>query len=132
MKKQFLLVAAIAAFALAGCTKSASVENQMSGKLTLSPPTAVTVQRGGMSKAEIQISRQDLTGDVAIRFTNLPNGVDIVESDSKIVGDFGTFTLRATDTADLVENFSADVTASGGPGNVSVSAPISISVTEKL
>jgi hypothetical protein len=85
-----------------------------------------------MTKTDIKISRQSLQGDVTIRFTNLPKGIDIVESDSKIVGDTGSYTIRANDTADLVENFSADVTASGGPGNISVSTPISISVKEKL
>jgi hypothetical protein len=126
------LVAALAAFALAGCAKSASVEGAANAKLTLVKPSAVTVHRGGMAKADIQIKRQDLPGDVTIRFTNLPKGVEIVESDSKIVGDKGSYTLRAGDAADLVENFSADVTATAGPGNISVSEPINISVKEKL
>jgi hypothetical protein len=132
MKNQMLVVAAIAAFALAGCNKSASVENQAGGTLKLAKPAAVTVHRGGMTKTDIKISRQSLAGDVTIRFTNLPKGVDVVESDSKIVGDTGSYTIRAGDAADLVENFSADVTASGGPGNISVSEPINISVKEKL
>ena len=87
--------------------------------------------RGGMTKAEIKIARQGLPGEVTIRFTNLPKGVDVVEADSKIVGDMGAYTLRASDTADLVENFAADVTASAQPGNIAVSQTINISVTEK-
>ena len=84
-----------------------------------------------MAKATVNIKRQDLVGDVTIRFTNLPKGVEIVESDSKIVGEQGIYTLRAGEDADLVENFSADVTASAGPGNVSVSQPININVKPK-
>lgn len=131
MKNQMMLVAAIAAFAIAGCAKGASVESQGGGKLTLLKPGEVTLLRGGMAKADIKVRRQDFPGDVTIRFTNLPKGVDVVETDNKIVGDEGSYTLRAGETADLVESFSADVTASAGPGSVSVSEPISINVRQK-
>jgi hypothetical protein len=131
MKNQTLFVAAIAAIALAGCAKSASVEGQSGGKLTLDKPSAMTLHRGGMAKADIKIGRKDLAGDVTVRFTNLPKGVDVVDADSKIVGDRASYTLRAGDSADLVENFAADVTASAGPGNISVSEPMNISVKAK-
>jgi len=133
MKNQMLLVVSLAALAvaLAGCAKTASVEGPGTGKLTLTKPAAVTLHRGGMAKADVTIARKDLTGDVTIKFTNLPKGVDVVDGDNKIVGDKGSYTLRAGETADLVENFSADVTASAGPGNISVSEPMSISVKAK-
>jgi hypothetical protein len=131
MKNQMLLVAAFAAFLVAGCAKSASVEGEGAKKLTLVKPAAVTVHRGGMAKADIQIKRSDLPGDVSISFANLPKGVDIVESDSKIVGEKGSYTLRASETADLVENYASDVTASAGPGNIKVSQPININVKAK-
>ena len=131
MKNHILSLAAVAAFALVGCSKAASVQGPGTGKLTLDKPAAVSVHRGGMAKATVNIKRQDLVGDVTIRFTNLPKGVEVVESDSKIVGEQGVYTLRAAEEADLVENFSADVTASAGPGNVSVSQPINISVKPK-
>ncbi len=131
MKNQTLFVAAIAAFALAGCAKSASVEGQSGGKLTLDTPAAMTLHRGGMAKTDIKIGRKNLAGDVTVRFTNLPKGVDVVDADNKIVGDRASYTLRAGDAADLVENFAADVTASAGPGNISVSEPMNISVKAK-
>ena len=131
MKNQMLLVISIAALALAGCAKSASVEGPGTGKLTLTKPAAVTLHRGGMAKADVTIARKDLAGEVTIKFTNLPKGVDVVDGDAKIVGDKGSYTLRAGETADLVENFSANVTASAGPGNISVSEPMNISVKTK-
>jgi ABC-type glycerol-3-phosphate transport system substrate-binding protein len=131
MKNHMLLVVTLAALVLAGCAKSASVEGDGTGKLTLVKPAAVTVHRGGLSKSEIKIDRKDLAGDVTIQFTKLPRGVDIVENDNKIVGDQGTYTLRASDAADLVENSVADVTASAGPGKISVTQQISISVKPK-
>ena len=131
MKNQMLYAAAIAASALAGCAKSASVEGRSGGKLTLDKPAAMTLHRGGMAKADIKIGRKDLPGEVTVRFTNLPKGVEVVDSDNKIVGDRASYTLRAGDSADLVENFASDVTASAGPGNISVSEPITISVKAK-
>jgi hypothetical protein len=131
MKNQTLFVAAIAALAVAGCAKSASVQGQSGGTLTLDTPAAMTLHRGGMAKTDIKIGRKNLAGDVTVSFKNLPKGVDVVDADNKIVGDHASYTLRAGDTADLVENFAADVTASVGPGNISVSEPMNISVKAK-
>lgn len=131
MKNLFPLVVTCSVIVLAACAKSASVESEGSRKLTLVKPAAVTVHRGGMAKADIEIRRQELPGEVTIRFANLPKGVEIVESDNRIVGERGSYTLRATDTADLVENYSSDVTASAGPGSIAVSQQININVKEK-
>ena len=128
MKNQILLAAALFAFTLVGCNESASVQGVGAAKLTLVKPASVTLQQGGMAKADIKIARKDLPGEVTIRFTNLPPGVDVVERDQKLVGDQGSYTLRASANADLVDNYSADVTAIGGPGGISVSEPINISV----
>jgi hypothetical protein len=133
MKNRMLLAASfaavsLAAFSLAACSKSATVQDKGGGSLTLVKPDAVVLHRGEMVKTDIKIRREDLAGDVTIRFSNLPSGVDVVESDSKIVGDRGSYTLRASDTADLVEKHAAQVTATGGPGAVGVSEPFTISV----
>lgn len=130
MKIQMLLVAALAAFAIAGCSRSSTVEGTGQSKLTLVKPSAVTLERGGMAKSDIKIRRENLAGDVTIRFDRLPKGVDVVESDNKIVGDSGSYTLRARQDADLVQNYAADVTASAGPGNISVTEPINIYVID--
>lgn len=123
--------AAAAALVLTACSPSASVEGPGSGKLTLYKPSAVSVHRGGMTKTDIRIARSGLQGDVAIRFSNLPAGVDVVESDNRIVGEAGTYTLRARDDAALVEGHSAEVTASAGPGNIAVTEAILVDVTAR-
>ena len=126
------LVAIAATFALAaGCSERASVEGKGGSKLTLVQPDAVTLERGGLARTDVQIKRQNLAGEVSIRFTDLPRGVTIVDSGSKIVGDEGTYTLKASETADLVENHSATVTATAGPGDIAVSQPIIINVKER-
>lgn len=137
MKNHTLLAAfafaavALTAVSLTACSKSATVEGEGTGKLTLVKPGNVTLHRGGMAKADIKIKRQDLLGDVTIRFSNLPSGVDVVETDSRIVGDAGSYTLRASETADLVENYAVEVTATAGPGSIAVSQPMNVSVKLK-
>ncbi len=131
MKAKYLTALAAAALA-AGCrkTETTTIPAQPERKLTLVQPAGVTLERGGMAKADIQIRRQDCPGDVTIRFDKLPYGVLVVDSTQKMPGDAAAFTLKASEAADLVANHVAQVTASG-PGGISVSGPMEITVTEK-
>jgi hypothetical protein len=52
-------------------------------------------RRGGTAKADVRTERDELSGDVAIRFAGLPSGVDVVDADDKIVGDQGARPLRS-------------------------------------
>lgn len=129
MKSAFLSALALGALLVSGCSKPASVQGQGTRKLSLDKPASMTIERGGLAKAGIKIRRQDVAGDVSIAFTNLPNGVELVESGKRIVGDEGSYTFRASETADLVENHVADVTASANPGDIAVAQPFTITVT---
>jgi len=125
------IAAALTGLTLAACGRS-TVEGAAGAKLTLYEPAAVVLQRGGTAKTDIKIARNSLPGDVKIAFTNLPKGVELVDADAKIAGDDGTggtFTLGASDTADLVENSVAKVTATGGDA-IGVTRTISITVKE--
>ena len=115
---------------LAGCGKTVAVEGQSGAKLSLNKPGSVTLHRGDMSKLDINIERKNLTGDVTVRFDKLPKGVDVVDASNQLAGDKATYTLRASDSADLVENYAAEVTATG-PGGIAVTQPVTISVKEK-
>jgi hypothetical protein len=130
MSPRILLPLTIAALAFAGCEKSATVTGDASEKLTLKEPSAVTIERGGMAKADVDITRHGVTGEVSVAFSNLPKGVDVVDPGNKIVGDHATYTLRASDSADLVEKSVGRVTASAA-GGIAVSQPINVTVKEK-
>lgn len=130
MKNRWMLAVAVACLAVAGCSKSATVEGEGGTKLTLTKPSSVTLERGAMAKTDLTIKRKDLPGEVTIKFTNLPKGVEVVDAGNNIVGDKGTYTLRASDTADLVENSVAQVTATG-QGGISVSESMNVTVKEK-
>ena len=125
-----IAAAALAGLSLAACGKS-TVEGAAGTKLSLYEPQAVVLHRGGTAKTDIKITRTSLPGDVKIKFTNLPKGVALVESDldARIAGNDGTFMLSASENADLVENSVAQVTATGGD-DIGVTKPISITVKE--
>lgn len=121
--------AALIAVSPVACKKS-TVTGEHGEKLSIYEPAAVTLRRGSTAKVDLKIKRVGLTGDVAISFSDLPQGVEVVDSDSKIAVDDGTYTLRASDTADLVEKSVARVTATGRDG-VGVTTTMSVSVKEK-
>jgi len=131
VKNLILLAAAFAASGLVACGRTEAPAVADSAKLMLVRPAAVTLRRGGTATADIRITRRDVPGRVSVCFTNLPHGVAVVDEGSVIVGDQCSYTLRATETAELVEDFAADVTASAGPANVSVSDAIRICVRPK-
>jgi hypothetical protein len=88
-------VGLVPGLALTACAKSAAVVGEAGQKLTLYKPSAVTLHRGGTAKSDVRTKRDELSGDVAIRFAGLPSGVDVVDADDKIVGDQGARTLRS-------------------------------------
>jgi len=115
----------------AGCERAASVSGEQGGKLTLSRPRAVVVQRGGDGQADIAITRRNLPGEITVKFADLPRGVEVTDTKNTIAGDGGSFTLHATDSADLVEHHVAQVTVTGSDGTA-VTQPIEITVIEKM
>jgi hypothetical protein len=131
MKAKLCLALAAAAL-LAGCAKSATttIPAEPERKLTLEQPAKMTLEQGGMAKADIKLKRQACPGDVSVRFDKLPKGVEVVDADQKIPGDKAAFTFRAADGADLVANHVAEITAAG-PGGIAVTEPFEITVTAK-
>jgi hypothetical protein len=109
--------------------KTTVKETTLTPKLTLTKPSGVTLRRGETDKVDIKIGRENLTGDVRIKFDKLPKGVEIVDADQRLVGDKATFTLRALGDADIVNDFNAQVTAIG-PDGMAVSEPFEITIKE--
>jgi hypothetical protein len=130
MNSKALLVLCALGLATFGCKKSATVEGEGAQRLTLKQPSAVTLHRGGTATTDVEITRHGITGEVTVKFDNLPKGVDVVDASNRIIGDRATYTLRASDTADLVEKSVAQVTASTSAGP-SVSQNLDVTVKEK-
>jgi len=129
-----LVVLALAIGVAAGCgdksPSSVSVRGEANTKLTLSKPSDVTIRRGDMQKVDLKIYRRDLVGEVSVAFSDLPSGVSVVDSNEKIIGDAGTFTLKASDGASLVDNSVVRVTATALNG-MSVTQNFDITVKDK-
>jgi len=111
-------------------TKVVTKQTELPTKLTLNKPSGPKLERGGTAKVDVKIKRENLTGDVTFRFENLPAGVEVIDSDQRLVGDTATFTLRASESAGLMKDFQAQVTAVG-PDGLAVSQPLEITVIEK-
>jgi hypothetical protein len=131
MKVMFTALVLAGMGLLAGCGKEAStqVEGRTGAKLSLKEPGNVSVRRGDFAKVKIAIGREGFAAPVRIRFEGLPEGVEIVETDTRIVGDDGEFTVRAGRNATLVENQVAQVTAEG-PGDTAVTQNFKVTVKE--
>ncbi len=119
---------------VAGCEpagdEQTTVEGEGGKKLTLVSPGDVTVARGGTAEVSIGIGRTKLKDKVSVEFTDLPGGVSVVNSDKNIVGDEATFRLQASDSADLVANHQAKVTARADESDLAATQMFRITVQE--
>lgn len=126
-----ILTASLCAVGLAaaGCEKS-TVESNAGRKLTLVKPMGQNITRGETEKVSVVVSRTNFDGPVLVRFDDLPKGVSLVDTETKITGNEKTFVLKAAADADLVKNHNATVTATG-PDGMSVQEKFEITIKEK-
>jgi len=113
-------------------TKITTKETELPTKLTLNKPSSVSLEQGGTAKGDVTIKRENISGDVTFRFSNLPMGVEVIDGNQRLSGsgEKATFTFKADENAGLVKSFTCQVTAVG-PDGLSVSQPLEISVKEK-
>ena len=105
-----LLFLGVAAFALTACGAKES-KTAAGRKLELQQPSSVKLRQGETAKVGINLSRSNVPDTVTIVFSNLPPGVSVVENDTRLTGDSGTFTLRAAPDAPTIETHLAQVRA---------------------
>jgi hypothetical protein len=116
------------AAALAACD-TGKVADEKGNKLTLVAPADQSLKQGETEKVTVAIARKGFEDAVTVRFEGLPAGVKVVETDPLIPPDDNTrtFTLQADAAAELVQDQTATVTASG-PGGMSVSEQFKVTV----
>lgn len=120
MRKNWMVLTLVPAFLLAaviGCQKT-TVEGTDGKKLTLTKPSDQTLRQNGTNEIRIAIKRENFRDAVTVRFDNLPEGVQVLDTDKKIGPSDTTanFTLKADDKARLVDNHEVKVTAEGPDG----------------
>lgn len=121
------VIALAAMLAAVGCKKESTVKPGGGTELTLVKPGDLTIQRGATVEVKVKIERKNLTGDISVDFDGLPKGVTVVDAGTKIVGNEGTYVLKASDTAEMVAKHQAKVTVKD-PKGVGVSQMFGITV----
>ena len=108
---------------------STKVSNERGESLRLVAPANQTVKRGDTNGVLVAIHRGNVAGPIALKFDQLPAGVEIVERDAKIAAGEETarITLYAKPDADMVSGHAVRVTATI-PDGASVSEWFHVSV----
>jgi len=128
-----LLVAAGLTVGALGCQHSTETTGEGGKKLKLSvPATSTTVRQGETAPITIKVTKQNFDDDVKLTFSQLPEGVKIKESNTKIDkgGKEATFHLEADAKAKLQDGHKATVSATGG-GMTAGPEEFTINVKEK-
>jgi hypothetical protein len=125
-----VVLTVLAMLSAVGCQSEDTVEGTQGRALTLTAPEPVTLRRGEIVSVPLTIERTDLDQEVSVSFSQLPDGVSVVDEDKNIVGTEGTYRLQADDDADLVANHRAQVTVTAVDTEIAVSQPIEITVEQ--
>jgi hypothetical protein len=106
------------------------VQDEHGRKIVLVAPASQSLAQGETNRIVVAIARTGIDGPVRIKFDSLPSGVSIVESAPEIRADdsTATFTLHASNDAQVEKGHQATVTAIG-PEGMSVSERFLVDVT---
>lgn len=96
--------------------RETTVRGERGEKLTLVKPSAQSVRRGNAETLTIRVKRNGFSDPVSISLSQLPAGVEAVDTPKSVNGDSVEVVLRASPSADLVTNQLVMVTASGPNG----------------
>jgi hypothetical protein len=135
MKWTSFVLAVALAVGVVGCNDAEKGKGTVKGKddkqLTLTAPGTVTIKQGSTEQIKIKIDRKKFDDPVDLSFSDLPKGVTVKESDTKI--DKGatdrTLTLEAKDDATIEDGAEAKVTAKSG--DMKVTEPFKVNVKKK-
>jgi hypothetical protein len=114
-----------------GCTREKKTgEGEAGKKLSVKAPADTSIKPGETATINVDITREKFNDPVALMFTDLPDGVSIMESDLNISKDANTakLTLKATIDAKPVDDHKDTVTASGG--GIKPAATFKVTVTK--
>ncbi|HYV36707.1 MAG TPA: hypothetical protein VE988_13455 [Gemmataceae bacterium] len=116
----FVVTAALTVGLLAGavgCKENAvTVVGDGGKKLTVKPVGAASLKPGETTSINIEIVRDKFNDPVELKFSGLPDGITVVESDTTISKDASSakLTLKASADAKPVDDHKVTLAASGG------------------
>jgi hypothetical protein len=114
-----------------GCRET-TVQGAQGRALTLKKPADQTLRQGETEKVNVSISRSKFSDPVSVRFSDLPQGVKVIDADRRLATDesSATFNLQAAPDAALVTNHAVRVTVDG-PDGLSATEIFQMTVKEK-
>ncbi len=129
MLKKMLGCIILLGIGAAACEKS-TVEGPGEKQLTLVKPANQTIEQGKTNEVSIMVNRDNFSAPVRVEFGNLPSGVTVEDNGGVVEGSQRNFVLKASDTASLVGDHVATVTAQG-PDGMAVTEQFTITVRAK-
>jgi Zn-dependent metalloprotease len=101
--------------------------------LELSPPKDLKIKAGAEETFTVKVTRKNTNEDVAVKFSDLPDGVKVKEDDTTITGgkDEGKFTLVATAEAKETKDKAVKVTITDKTGKLTANQSFKVTVEKK-
>ncbi len=99
-------------------------------RLTLVKPRNISIERGEAESIAVDLERNNLNGQVKITISQLPDGVEAVDTPRVTNGTHVELVLQAKPGAALVRNHQALVTAEG-PDGIRATETLEISIEEQ-
>jgi len=110
--------------------RETTVRGEHGEKLTLVRPASQSVRRGGAETMKIHLKRNGIREPVNVALTQLPAGVEAVDTPKSTDLDTVEVVLRASPSADLVTNHEVRVTATG-PNGMSATETFRLTVKDR-
>lgn len=129
--KSFQVISAIAIAALAAGCQSTTAKGPGPVSLTIMKPADQSLRPGEINTVSIVVVREGFRSDVQVVFSDLPDGVKVLESQRRFTGNdiMLSYTLHAANDAPQVQRAPVTVTARG-PDGLTASETFHVTVME--
>jgi hypothetical protein len=116
MKAHTLLPAVAACLLAAAACNSTTVRGPDGVAVTATAPNALTIHRGDSIPLTVDLDRDNFEGPVTVSLSQLPKGVETDQPTQTVDTESATFSLKASNDADLVANQAVELTVDAMDG----------------
>jgi len=116
MKAHTLLTIAVAGLLATAACKQTTVRGPNDEAVTATAPSSLTIHRGDSIPLTVSLDRQKFEGPVTVSISQLPKGVETDHVTQTVDTSSATFSLKASNNADLVANQAVNVTVDAMDG----------------
>jgi hypothetical protein len=116
MRAHMLLTVAVAGLLGAAACKQTTVRGPEGEAVTATAPSSLTIHRGDSIPLTVALDREKFEGPVTVSISQLPKGVETDQVTQTVDTSSATFSLKASNNADLVANQAVNVTVDAMDG----------------